>query len=401
LKRWCNGIADILAGSLGGFANAVEKALAMLIAPVISFIADYLGFGDLPDKIAKKIKSFQDWIMGLIEKVLVFLIEKGKALLAALGIGGKDKDRKKAGDFDGKVGKTITFMAAGESHRLWIDSTGPNATVMMASGGGGPVAKELEEYRTKAKALPDPKQGEVLGWIGEAEGLLTTTDAAADQLASKSTKPEADPTEVSTLDAEVESEEESLAHLIAKIREALGIELKDRFAKEFAKMHPLASEYCIEKLDSAPPAVKGATSWGPVRGWLLDKGLIFTQPLTRTTSYVQEVVQPQAKDGATDAIGLAADKHGFTTDDLVAEKKMELSEIGDAIVDHSRPAVNAGEVPFGLSKPILQEFAFSEQVRPIYDPSLRILGKQVACEQGRDRRATTPSSRHREDGKRR
>ena len=38
-----NGIADILAGNIGGLANAVEKALGMLIAPVISFIADYLG----------------------------------------------------------------------------------------------------------------------------------------------------------------------------------------------------------------------------------------------------------------------------------------------------------------------------------------------------------------------
>jgi len=92
-----NGIADILAGSLGGFANAVEKALAMLIAPVISFIADYLNFGDLPDAIAKKIKSFQDWIMGLIEKALVWVIEKGKALLAAAGIGGKDKKDEKGG----------------------------------------------------------------------------------------------------------------------------------------------------------------------------------------------------------------------------------------------------------------------------------------------------------------
>ena len=31
-----NGIADILAGNTGGFAAAVEKGLAMLIAPVIS-----------------------------------------------------------------------------------------------------------------------------------------------------------------------------------------------------------------------------------------------------------------------------------------------------------------------------------------------------------------------------
>jgi phage-related protein len=46
-----NGIADIIAGSIGGLANAVESALGQLIAPVIDFLADYLGFGDLPDKV--------------------------------------------------------------------------------------------------------------------------------------------------------------------------------------------------------------------------------------------------------------------------------------------------------------------------------------------------------------
>ncbi|MEK6279390.1 MAG: hypothetical protein AABN95_03475 [Acidobacteriota bacterium] len=108
-----NGIADILAGSIGGFANAVEKALAMLIAPVISFIADYLGFGDLPDKIANKIKTFQDWIMSLIEKALVWLIEKGKALLAAFGIGKKDdkKDKKDGTPHEQAVHEVATTLA--------------------------------------------------------------------------------------------------------------------------------------------------------------------------------------------------------------------------------------------------------------------------------------------------
>ena len=36
----------------------------MLIAPVIGFIADYLGFGDLPGKIADRIKSFQEMVLG-------------------------------------------------------------------------------------------------------------------------------------------------------------------------------------------------------------------------------------------------------------------------------------------------------------------------------------------------
>jgi hypothetical protein len=108
-----NGIADVIAGNVGGFAKAVEKALAMLIAPVISFIADYLGFGDLPDKIADKVKSFQEWILGLIEKALVWIIEKGKALLAAFGIGKKDdkKDDKGGTPHEQAVHEVATTLA--------------------------------------------------------------------------------------------------------------------------------------------------------------------------------------------------------------------------------------------------------------------------------------------------
>ena len=62
-----NGLADIIAGNVGGFAKAVERGLEMLIAPVLGFIADYFSLGDLPQKVAKQIKSFREWILGKIE----------------------------------------------------------------------------------------------------------------------------------------------------------------------------------------------------------------------------------------------------------------------------------------------------------------------------------------------
>ncbi|MFF0097537.1 hypothetical protein ACFYSF_47745 [Streptomyces canus] len=89
-----NGITDILAGNTAGFAQAVERSLAMLVAPVVSFLTDYLGLGDLPAIVAAKVKSMREWVLGLIERALTWLVEKGKALLAALGIGKKkEKDQ--------------------------------------------------------------------------------------------------------------------------------------------------------------------------------------------------------------------------------------------------------------------------------------------------------------------
>src|SRR6185369_11543151 len=150
-----NGIADILAGNLGGFATAVEKALGMLIAPVIAFIADYLSLGDLPSIIADKIKSMREWILGLIEKALTWIVEKGKALLAAIGIG--KKDDKKDGKFDGQIGKTVNWVAEKHPHKLWIEEAGAGVAVRMSSVETD-VASQLDEYETKAKELADEKQ---------------------------------------------------------------------------------------------------------------------------------------------------------------------------------------------------------------------------------------------------
>ncbi|MEY3289627.1 MAG: hypothetical protein RLZZ419_1869 [Pseudomonadota bacterium] len=121
-----NGIGDILAGNIGGFAKAVEKALGMLIAPVIAFIADYLSLGDLPAKIAEKIKSFQDWVMGLVEKALVWIIEKGKSLL---NLAGKGLGAAKAWWEDRE-----TFTSKdGHDHKLYYKGEGASAELIIQS----------------------------------------------------------------------------------------------------------------------------------------------------------------------------------------------------------------------------------------------------------------------------
>ncbi|HVH12271.1 MAG TPA: hypothetical protein VM759_04425, partial [Longimicrobium sp.] len=85
------GVTDLIAGNIGGMANAVEGALARLITPVIDFLAGYLGLGGLPEKIASVIKGFQTRVLAIVDKVIGFLAKKAKDLLKAMGIGGKDE----------------------------------------------------------------------------------------------------------------------------------------------------------------------------------------------------------------------------------------------------------------------------------------------------------------------
>ncbi|MFN7398280.1 MAG: hypothetical protein ACK5SX_04255 [Sandaracinobacter sp.] len=173
-----NGLADIIAGNVGGFANAVEKGLGMLIPPVLGFIADYFSLGDLPKKVATMIKGMREWILAKIEAGFDWLIAKGKALLAALGIGGKDKDKDKDKKGDPgalPIGEEIEFEADGEGHRLWFVVQGAQATLMVASK-QEPVSDFLK-YASRYGSAP------IKAKVAKVTPLLQTADKDADTMA--------------------------------------------------------------------------------------------------------------------------------------------------------------------------------------------------------------------------
>ncbi|HEX8359922.1 MAG TPA: hypothetical protein VF613_07440, partial [Longimicrobium sp.] len=87
-----NGVTDLIAGNISGMANAVEGALARLIPPVIDFLAGYLGLGGLPEAIAGVIEGFQERVLGIVDRVIGFLVEKARGLLKKLGLGGEDEE---------------------------------------------------------------------------------------------------------------------------------------------------------------------------------------------------------------------------------------------------------------------------------------------------------------------
>ena len=263
-----NGIADILSGSIGGFAKAVEIALGMLIAPVISFLADYLGFGDLPSKIAEKIKSFQEWILGLIEKALVWIIEKGKALLAAMGIGGKDKEKKKEEKHGGQIGVKMTWMAGGENHELWVGEAGGEPEAMMASGTPGMVRKKLAEYAEKAKNLKGPgsknRKKRAITAIGKASQILDETNAAAKATKKAQLNPEGKVKEVEAKESAMENWERQLWPKLQIIEIAFGqIKLPDTVVRP-------GSGDKASKVVANPLSKKGrggSAPRGKLKGW--------------------------------------------------------------------------------------------------------------------------------------
>ena len=223
-----NGIADILAGNTPGFAKAVEKGLAMLIAPVISFIADYLSLGDLPQIVAAKVKSMREWILGLIEKAFTWLIEKGKALLAALGIG--KKEEKKDKNDSGAVGEDISWTVRSESHHLWVATEGDHHEPMMASGKAHPVETALLSYRQQVEKLAETDEDaakEAKVAISRASSSLKALKVALTSHEAKSAAG-AEDQGLAAERAAVDSQQEALKDAVAEIQEHLGLNDDDR-----------------------------------------------------------------------------------------------------------------------------------------------------------------------------
>jgi hypothetical protein len=215
-----NGIADIIAGSIGGLANAVESALGQLIAPVIDFLADYLGFGDLPDKVKDTIIGLQAWVESILDEVIGWLVAKGKELLKAIGLGGDDKEKGEEPK-PGQIGKKATWTAAEQPHSLWIVKEGATVSVKMASD-EKTVTEQLNEYENMPKDLPEEKRTKATALIAEAREILDTVDNTAEEMAAKPAESE-QPADNSSKEQEVESGEDKLASVLAQIPEALGV----------------------------------------------------------------------------------------------------------------------------------------------------------------------------------
>ena len=159
-----DGIADVLAGNVGKLALAVEKALAGLIPPVIDFLAGWLGIDDLPEEIAGVIKKLQTVVLAAADQVIGALAERAKALLASLGLG---EQPKPGGAQDEELGTTIRFTAAGETHKLYVETSGSTAHLMVASV-PEQVLTKIDGWRAKIAANQPANEDE----RAKASGLL-------------------------------------------------------------------------------------------------------------------------------------------------------------------------------------------------------------------------------------
>jgi hypothetical protein len=359
-----NGMAQIIAGNISGMATAVEGALARLIAPVIDFLADYMGLGDLPQKIADVIKGFQGWIEGILDTVIGFVARKAKDLLAALGIGGGSKE---PGTDPDQVGESISFSDGHEGHRLWIKVDGSSATPMVASDDPKPVEGRLREWESRMGTLPSEKaaggkskQEQASTLIAQARRLNSETDQTADAIvrAHAPGAAGAAPAAAGGAESAVVARERQLADVLRQLFALYGDDTKgvyDRFkpivdqqATQIARGDLKDGLEALDTAEAAAGVKKEYVDYPAVITELRDRGaanpggLILSKPLNVGTPYAAWAVQTIALPAIALAAEEAVNRGKWPGDDAIDHPEEYLKKYKGTINDGSGAFVASG-----------------------------------------------------------
>lgn len=237
-----NGMADVIAGNIGGLANAVEGALASMIPVAIDFLAGLLHLGGLPNQVAEVILRLQARVYSVMDLIIGFLVERGRALLAALGIGGEEDEEENDGNDDDELGTTVRFAAAGESHRTWVEATATGATLMVASV-TLPIESKIAHWRGRLDEIPGDERPSVVQKLNALASAVGVADTMADQLAPEFAAASADPAVDPPSDAELEGEQRSIAAMLNELFEIFeGRDRTEEWLTEMAQVLPPEGE---------------------------------------------------------------------------------------------------------------------------------------------------------------
>jgi hypothetical protein len=118
VKSFVDSIVAIASGEITGAANRVESALAGLLSLVISFLAGFLGMGNIASKVMEVVKKVQAAVDKALDTAINWVITKAKALFARLF--GKDKKDERTPE---QQQKALTDAVAEAERMLEDDQT--------------------------------------------------------------------------------------------------------------------------------------------------------------------------------------------------------------------------------------------------------------------------------------
>lgn len=251
-----NGIADIVAGNIAGMAATVENALTQILVPVIDFVAGYMGLGGLPERVADMVRGLQNWIEGILDRVIGWLAAQARSILSALGIS-EDADPEGEGENAGEledteVGEVVTFSVDEKQHRMWVDTAGMGVEIMLRST-PMTVGEKLAEWNGKLDGLSEEDKSRASGLLATAQSQYETTkrEGAEAEQELEEARNEANAeniAEANQADEEVEAAQQSLKGTLVQLFEVFGEEpidfsdIRETFTTESNETHSLFFE---------------------------------------------------------------------------------------------------------------------------------------------------------------
>jgi len=376
-----NTLAAVVAGDTATVAKGVELGLAMLIPPVIDFLASLVDLGDLPEKVAEIVKSLQSWVEGIVKAIIKTLVETAKSLLASIGIGKKDGEKGKEGAA-GAIGERLTFTSGKETHHLYIDVANKAATVMVSSS---PMTLSgwLDSLVSKdIPALTDKEQQKkATELVGTARQQLAKTDADADKLAAAAT-PAGEGAATSApaqaeLGPKVNAEEEALRNTLEQLGTMFGkpMIVKSLSIKGAAKVTDYADALVtsIESTASSTDIHKEATGPDFIKALLeRRKGEASFDDATGALTLNAPGASALGAAGSATEMGDAAAAGSGVARINFTKGQADFTLVG--AIDEARAKLATGEAP--PYKPVTQDILGGDsiQIKPA-DPNLVIVDK--------------------------
>lgn len=227
-------IGAIAAGRVQDAANFIERTMAAAIPIVISFLAALVPVTGIANSIRDIIKRLRGAVERAIDRLLTFVIKKGKKLLSRL-IGRLNRKRQLP---------SASFVFGEKQHRIYAEKSGRKVEVRIASAQGhspGQVAAALMQESGK---LENPKaQAEGTKVAKDTTEVEKETGHAAHRLQPESRK---------------ENQLKGFAALEAELKEAAAeLEARGRDAASFPEIDTRNAEYLFRAKEPRFPDVEG------------------------------------------------------------------------------------------------------------------------------------------------
>ena len=130
VKSVFDSVGEIASGAIGKAAGFIEKTLGMTVPIILSFAARFVGLSGIGTAIRKIIKTIQKPFKKILDRMIKFLVKQVKKLFKS----GKAKVK-------GAIAKVLQWWKLrkkfkgkdGKDHTLYLEGTGRNARMMVAS----------------------------------------------------------------------------------------------------------------------------------------------------------------------------------------------------------------------------------------------------------------------------